>query len=574
MKMGMATGVLGAMMPCVTMTAFADDPGFMSMVPSDAQIVICARSLDNLDSHWGEFLDAIDMAGLVGTPSDTLSEMDFDPSTVDTGRTMGAVIYGDSWDADQPPMLVFMPVVDYGDWLAELDSTRGDVTDEILFPDVEEAVYSRSVGSYAVMGIDQALVASYKADEAGANKIKGVVGAGGRSILDQSDVAFLIDFEGMADMMRPRIEEAMANFDPMMMGAAMGGNVNEQEIEAMMTMYASILDMAIRDSSGAAFGIRFNGKGFVTDMALQFKPDSLAAKCFPGAEAPRNLLSNFQDEAFLIAADLDLKAADLKGLKSYVETQLAEAGIEMPDSKAPTAMSMWEDADGMAMVIYPSPAGLMGGMLNQMATFYAGDASKIRQKMMSSITEMDGLEAEGITVMTEYAEQSEEIDGTTVDTYKVQQRFAPEMAQMQQAQAMMFGPAGLRGYVASVDGGVVQTVSRNKMLLKNLIASSGGRGGLNANEGLTAVNSMLPANAVGHFYVGIGAIMNQVGPLVGMAVPGLDLDAMRSLPPLGGAMAVKDGGFHGAFVLPAPILKTVMQVGMQAAMGSAPMDSD
>src|SRR5690606_4754685 len=189
-------------------------------------------------------------------------------------------------------------------------------------------------------------------------------------------------------------------------------------------------------------------RGIGADMAFRFKPGSQLASFFPGGDEPRNLLNLLSDRPFLFATAMDLQAVDVVELANALAEK---AGLDEEHAGALQGMRIFEAADGMAMAIYPSPAGLMGGLLNQMVTVYTGEADDLRESLRTTVTDatlmnLQQMEDLGVEVSAEYTQDAEEIDGVSVDAYTVTFTFPPGAAEetmaMQQAMQFMYGPGG------------------------------------------------------------------------------------------------------------------------------------
>lgn len=571
-------------------SAQADLDEVLALLPEDTQLAICAKGVNALQGQWDQFLTAIamDQVGVPG-PSFFFSMAGFGPETMDGDGTFAVAMLKDRWEADEPPVLAFMPVTDYAAWIANFPVTNEGGIDAVTFPNVPEPVYSRSLDGYAVMGADRELVAGYAAAEGGGT-FASMMGEQGRAVVERDEVSVIVDFDGLREVVMPGLRvmaaEAMGQMvmmQQMGMGGMGGGMDSMPDAEVMAAMVDGMGNFFFNETRSAVLGMRMSGKGVVADAVLNWNPEGRMAAAFAEAGGSRNLLSHFASDAFLLAMAMDLKSLNLEAVKSAADesmrTALEQAGHDpailetLGGGEGPESMQamMMKGTDGMATVIYPSLGGMMAGFLSQTVSWMSGDAETLATAMQESITALNGMETQGITSITSYEPQAVEIDGMTVDQYQVQQQFPPEMAQVQQMQAMMIGGAGMRGFVAKMDDGLLITTSRNRRLLSQLLAVERGEAsGLSEDGAIKAIDEMLPADASMRVYLGVGTLLNQAIPMVQMMMPlEVDLEEVSGMPPIGMALSVHGEGMQAGMVLPAPMIRTIVDLAMQAqAMGA------
>ncbi|MFG0330033.1 MAG: hypothetical protein ACF8PN_09065 [Phycisphaerales bacterium] len=548
-------------------SAMAQWPAMLSKAPADAQIIVAVDSMSEVNEHWKSFIDAIGLGGMpVGQPSDMFVDAGFNMESIDLDGSFGIVVLKDRWENDEPPMVALIPVSDFDGFVA---SMGGSADGDLFVGAIEgESIYAKNLDGHAVLSPSRDLVANYTTGEDVQDHFEQRLGTLGEEVVQASDIIIMVDPAGLDQVILPAMRQQMTEMGAM--AAGMGG-ANPADIEEMQAAAETFVTEMINQTDGLIFGVSMNGDGLAFHKSVQWKKDGSIAGFFTGDGDSIELLEHFPNKPYIFAFAADLDAADLMGLGDYLKTKMREINPDLAEKPDTATTQLYRQAEGAAGVLYPSPAGIMGGLFNQMVLLYAGDNDELREIMKQSITEMNGQEIEGASYTTSYESEVEEVAGTTVDKYQVRMRFPPEMMQAQQAVSMMFGPAGMRGYVAEFDGGVIQTLAMNKVLLGSMLEEAGGLSdGLAENDMIESVNSLLPEEAIMRFYLGAEGIMSMAGPMLAMAIPGANMDAFTGTPPIAGAVESENGALHAVMVIPAPLIKTAVEFGMQAQMAADP----
>ncbi len=555
----------------------ADLPEVLSAAPRDVKVFFGTTSLNEVDKKWKQLLTAIEMDGAMPfAPSDLFGEMGVSLSSLDLTRSIGVGLMSFDTEGDEPPFIMLLPVKNYTEWVANFGAgTSTDGVAEVTMPTGETA-FIRSAGAYAVLSPRKDLTEGYAVQDNAAARFKQRIGAVGVGVIERSQMFAIVDFDGVAEHKQEivsgiseMVSQQVAQMGAMGMGMPMGEDVAK--------MNEALVGMIIDECSGVVAGIRYGDRGVAIDLAVQTRDGSEIGALMPGSDKPRNLLANFEDAPFMFAMSMDYGGVKVGSLIDLVKKRLgveaAEAG-DQPNVMPNTAI--WRDASGVATAVYPSPGGLFAGLLSRSITMLSGDSAKLTATLKDTMASMNGTEqAGGIAVTTTYEPAAKQIGGIDADTYSVKMVVPPEMMQMQQAMSMIYGPAGMQGYILPVKGGVLQTTSRNaEVVEKALAVINGEAAGMGANKGLIAVDQMLPPNPSMRFYIGLGAISQMVGPMAAMAVPGLDLEELGALPPLGIGASIIKGGFAGSFVVPAPVIKTIAEMVQQFAGGMGGEEGD
>ncbi|MBL1216753.1 MAG: hypothetical protein D8M59_04580 [Planctomycetes bacterium] len=543
-------------------------PAVLAKMPADTRLAVMGKSFAEQDHDWGQFVAAVELGAMgVPNPSDMLAGMGPAMQHIDHNAPIGMAMVSGPLDEGKPPMLMFVPVSNYQGLADALSTGVEDGLHMIDFGNGEQW-YGKQSGKYAVLGLDQEIVSGYTGNKNAMAKFSRIAGPSAAQIARDSDWALIVDFEGLDEVVNPLLDQAEVAFNEQLeMAQAMGMGGNLEQAEMMMALYREAVEIVMEDGQCLVVGASAGAKGFRIDSNMSWRLDTTLGNMFKGGNDARDLLSRCNNSPYLLAISMDMKGFDIGGFMDTIMARLPEElqNIQSLQS-SPAVKAMMEQADGSAMVIYPSPAGVLGGAaLSGLATVYTGDAAKLRGSMKSMFTDMNGTEQNGVSFTSEYGENAAEIEGVSVDTYSMQMKFPPEMAQAGQAMGMMYGPGGMRGYIVPTEGGIIMTASRNKVLVRKMLAAQGNdNNGLAGDAGINAVNEMLPGNAAFRAYFSLGTLAQWVGPMAAMVMPGLDLSAMNDLPPIAMAASVEANSVRKTLVVPAPLIRAGINVAMQA----------
>lgn len=561
---------------CAAPLAKADLPDVLAAAPKNTKIFIGTTRLSEVDKQWKQLMVAIEQDA-VGqfTPSSMLSQLGVSASALDLSGSMGVAMMDYEMEGDAPPMIMLLPVADYSKWISAFGAdVSADGVSEVTTA-MGSTAYVRSAGKYAVLSPRKELAEGYVAQDNAVARFKERIGQVGTGVIERSQAFAIVDFDGLAERRQEVIEwfseavsQQVAQAGAMGMGMPMG--------EDIARMNEAFIGMMIDECSGVVAGLNYGERGFAFDLAVQTREGSKMRALLPGVAESRNLLKGFEDAPFLMAMSMDYKAVKVGPLLDEIKARL---GVE-PAGGAPNMMNNMEllrHTDGMGMAIYPPPGGLFAGLLSRSVTRMSGNQEQILAAVRETIGAMGETEAPGgMKITTDYQQGAKDIAGIKADTYAVKMTVPPEMMQMQQMMSMLYGPGGMQGYVVPVEGGVIQTTSRNaEVIEKSIAAMKGEAPSLGDNKTLAAVDKMLPPNPSLRFYIGMGAIAKMAAPLAAGFAPGVDFEELAALPPVGMGATVSSGGFAGSFVVPAPVIKSIMNIAQQAGpMGGNGMDEE
>lgn len=586
-----AGGFLG-----LSASALLAAPPVLDRVPDDAAIVIAAPSADSMHRDITSLLTAVEFPFPMPEVNDLLAMMGV-TGGIDTSKSIAIVVYppkkdaavevkkaadpmGDDADGDiddedeegDELVVALVPISNYGDLLANFAVKPGEAgsIDQVALPDGTDGFFKDVGNGYAAMSDNKELLGKFKA-QSGASPIKNKLGKTGGNVADSADLMAIINVDAIRDKwpeIKKEMEEQIKAETAML---PMGAEANPLQNEAVMWF----LDTAVRDSRAIVSGLNASNKGFSVDIAVNFNEGSYMGRMFESGGKTRELLSKIPGGAYIFAGAMDTASP---GLRQFVKDIVAKA--TKPGEEPMFSLASLEKSEGSAFMMGLPKGGVFGGLMTGMIQYVkTSDPAGYIQTAKDDMIRMNGKDQNGVTLETKYTENGAKVDGKDVDVWEM--KFAGEGSNQEAAQAMgmIFGPTGgPNGYIARADGGVLLTFSKNSELLTQAIGVAKGEGAsLGSDTMIQQVAASLPGSRLGEFYLGTKSLMDLVLPFAAMAgvqIPGDKIP--ENMPPIGAALASEGGGAHFSLFVPAPVIKTFMDIGMavQEQMGGGFDDGD
>jgi hypothetical protein len=551
--------VAAAGVACGLLAAAAAEalPPVMDRIPADALVVVATPSLERLDKS------AQTLNGLVNAPTpipslrETLA-MGGMKEGVDLTKSAALVVMPGDMEAEQPPIVVLVPTTDYAAFLSNFDAKPG-AAGAIVEAEVHgEPAYFRDLGNgYALMSPMRPVAEAFTAQPGNAKAHEQALGPSNRKIADEADLVVIANIAGLRPLIEPKIEgalEEMVANSPM----AMMGQVPDT------TGAAEIATAFVQQTRTAVAGLRVDGTGVAVDLGAQYIEGTFLANAFAGGGQSGSLLSRLPAMStgyfFAFAADLSNPAVKQVMTKIGEMQQKQAAAAGAPDMPPGMVAAQIQAMDGAATVIGASPGAIMGMglMINSVSYWKSSDPAKSLAATREALEKMNGQGAEGVVFQTTYTQGASTVNNVPVDAWEIRLGGdvgnSPEMAQ---GMAFMFGPqGGPAGYIAATKDGVVQTYSKNPILMGEALKAANGEGGLGADEMIKLVQARLPEGRMAEAYIGMKSIMDTAKGLLAM-LGGINIDVPEQLPPVGMGLAGSNGAARAALFVPAPVIKAV-----------------
>ncbi len=588
-----------------TLSSAMATPPVVDKIPDNAMIALVIPAPATMQKNLSALATAVESPVPVMSVDDLLSMAGMGGG-IDTTKSMALVMYGpkkadepakadakkgDKKDADDPGAkgdkgakadknadaddedgmdsgleraVMLVPITKYDDFLANFGTKpagEGKV-DSFASPSGEDA-YCKTVGDgYIVVGSNKELVEKFTGKVgAGALSLKSRMGKAGEAVCDSLDVVAIVNM----DQMRPLAMKGLAEMEKQAKKqmATMGQESQGKNLDLAKWIGETI----VRDTQVVVGGMKFGASGASMEAVSSFKPDSYMAKAFAGTGNTASLMSKLPAGKFLWAGAMDLSAP---GFKQVMKDILGRVDMPGGEKASKLAAANVDNMDGMGLVMGFPEGGVFAGLLTNTVQFTAAkDPAAALKSFRDTLTAMDGQKIENLTYKSKYTENASKVGETSIDSWETS--FKAEdggelPAAMTQAMPMMFGPQGMPvGYVAKGSGGIYSTYSKNTELMgKALDASKGDN--LSADTLLKKSQEMLPSNRMAEMYVGTKGILDLALPFAAMAGMTVPADKIpEKLPPIAGALSTQDGSLRFTLVVPAPVIKTGVFLGMEGS---------
>jgi hypothetical protein len=464
-------------------------------------------------------------------------------------------------------MVVLVPVTSYAELVGNFEVKAGAAGGIDEGQINEHPAFFKDVGGgYAAMAPKKELLETFESKPGNAAAFEKSLGAVGRQITDSDGLFIIVNVAAIRPML-PDAEEAFAD--------AMADNPAGMAIEQLKDNPAVrwVHEKLLPSAQTAVIGVKPEAMGVGLDFGCTFAEGSEMAKTMTGKGDAAGLTAKLPNQPFLFTFALDLAAPSMKTLVGDF-MKLAEEAAKAAggDGPAPDVfMPQLENAEGAAMAMGAPPGGLLGGVFTSTTTYTkCAKPEALTTALADSLKALDGKEQGGMVMHGSYEAAGAEVDGTKVDvwTMKIEPGSdSDEMGQMAMVLPMIFGPGGPGGYVAKVNGGVVRSYAKNSLVMGAAIKAAQGGDNLGKDKSLAQVGEKLPSGRVAEAYVGVKSIFEAVLPLMAMGGMQMDIELPANMPPIGAGLATLDGGVRLGIFVPAPVIQTIAEVGMQAGAG-------
>jgi hypothetical protein len=520
-------------------------PPAMDRVPADAQLVTTIRnleqfhtSIESLARQIGVDAEALDQ---LGTGRQILQTPGLDPQ-----GSAAMAIY--STREGSQNFVAVLPVRDYRAFITGIGG-QGDGIDEVDIHD--QTFFVKDIGNgFAAAAPTRELVERFEGRPGNAAAHQQALGATGHAVIQDAGFFIVANIPALEPSIRQAVQQMAAQAQ--MMAAMMGGGgVDFQRVQEAS-------DAFLRDATASIIGFRSGERGVRLDFGTQFREGSELAGYFDAQGDSGQIINSLPSNPYLLAFALDLRSPGVR----QVLQQLAGAAGQDQQFQALNPLQALEMADGAGFLMGTSPAAFSGLFLNTVAYMRTRDPQAYMQWVRNAFTAMHGQKVEGITYRTSLEEQRVgERDAHTWSLRMQADQRHPGAQQAMQMQMVLFGPAGLSGYMATTQQGVVMTYSRNAGLLDQAVTAAETDAGLRQDPGIRAVSEQLPSGRTFEAYIGIRNILETALGMAAMFGAGpMDFELPEELPPVGIGGTTSGGGLRITLFVPAEVLATAQQL--------------
>jgi hypothetical protein len=557
---GLAASVL---MPWATL---ADVPAALDRAPAESPVLISVHNVNAFVSHAEAFSKTLPKETMKGI--EHMKEVLKTPGINADGSAAIAVLSLDDSKGGKPPLVAILPVKDYAAFAKSFGGT-GAGLEEIKIEGKEH--YAKSIdGGFAALSEDRELLVAFAGKTGNGAAIEKMIGANGKHAAEDKDIVVITNLQALA----PKIKDAMEHAkDQMKQMGQMAGN---NKAEGNLAMIDWIETGLTRDGQAGVLAVSLGEKGVSLDLAGQFKEGSEFASYFSGKGKGGSLAGTLPNDAFLFAFAMDASSPGLKKMFGQIGEIMKKAGgAEVFGGMNP--MALVDKMDGFSFFFGESPAPIGGLFLNTSYFVRSSDPAAFAKATRDMMTGLNGKKQNGITFTTNYADGAEKIGDAPADAWSMKMQADPNVpgaGMVGQMQQMLFGPAGMQGYIVQSKEGVLLTYAKNKDLAAKALAAAKDGNGLTKDAGVKSVGAELPKDRTMEGYIGVKSIMNTVVGFMGMMGGGpADLKIPQDLPPIGFGGTTDQGGVRVAVHVPAQVIKAVRDMG-QAMKGGGDEDAE
>lgn len=527
--------------------ALAAPPAVLDRVPADAQVVIAVQQvsafladIDQINRMLGENANA-DMlfatSMVRGMPGINLN-----------GAAAFVITLPENPETSEPVVVALLPVSDFGALTQGRAADNGVV--RLSLP--EREVYVRDLGEgHAAMSDSADAVRAFDAAKGRMKVHTDRVGAAGGRVVSDAEVSIIANAEALRPFLGQGIEgmKQQGEMIAMMVGEEAGAGVNTT---------AGIAEQIVRDLSASVVGLTITDAGMTYDLALQFTQDSPSAAFFTKPGSTTGLLDKLPAQRYMFAAAFDTSSPTFAKVGEMIEEWQKNSQSTSRSSGQLSLSELNKLSQGMSFVM-GTPPGLMGGGLFTNTTQYikSSDPAAYKAAVINAMKAASGQANEGVTVTSTITPDAVTIDGTSLTAFGMNIKVDPAAASAMpgldpsMVTQMIFGPTGgPTGYIATLDNGVVQTMTQGPDMTRRALAAAKGTNTLGANDRVKRVSGNLQKDRIAEVYIGIDEILNTVGPTLMMFGVLPDFQPLAAIDPIAFGLSTDASGFSARAYLP------------------------
>lgn len=560
--MGLASGM------AMCWSAVAAPPPALDRVPDDAAVAFVMPTVQGFVTDLRTFVNRVVPEA---ERADANAGLDMFHSVVNMpgmnpAGSAAAVMYMDQDDGmGTPPIVLVLPVSDFAQLRESMSAEgqgpvyQGEITGQTM--------YMKDIGGgFAAVGPMPALVQEFSGNAGHMGGHVQRLGSQGQAALSANDVVMIANLE----ILSPYIKMAGAQMQQQMGMVAMMMGPQAGQIQPMMEMVSGLMTRLADEGRTAVVGAQIDDKGVSFDSGVQFKDGTESFAMLADKGNATKLLNHLPGSDFMFAYALDASHSGVARAFQAMAKLSEQAGAQM---KGVSFLEMVQNAKGMAGTMGSVPMMGAGLFSNFVTVTVTDEAKQTLQTMGTAVKEANGQSAQGLKYTTTWQDAAADIAGVKVSSYSMQMMpdGSPEsqqIAPMMMIMPTLFGPnGGPNGFMAAVDGAVVQTMSQNTPLMEKAIKAAREGNGLGSGEAIKAVGSHLPDNRVLEVYFSVDQVMNTAGPLAAMfgALP--NFEKVEKMNPIGFGASAGDGGMLNRIYVPNDVLSWFVKFSEQMQGG-------
>jgi thioredoxin 1 len=447
----------------------------------------------------------------------------------------------------EPLTAVVVPVTEYKAFLANFGEAQADANGITQINLGGEAAFAKASGQYAILSDSQEAVAAYK-DEQPAN-IAQLAGQMSGGVITGSDMLVFVDMVKVGPVALPAVELGLMQAQQQM------GEAERAIAEPVLKLYGDALKAVLNQAQSAVMGIDLSEQGIGMSFGAQFREGTALAQSFANAPKQNVSFNRLPAGPYMFAASVDMQALPIA---KWVNQAIATLPADHPMAGVIKASLPTLAAQQVQQALYaPAAGGAAPTLFNGVNVYVTDKPAELVQAYRQSLDALAKAElGEGVSYQTQYNANVLQLDGKEVDQYTLKLNMPPEQMAELGPMAMFLGQA-MTGYVTTTDNAMIVTNGADPALLRQAIAAAGGKGELNADQGIQNIAKQLPPHRAMEAYIGVGTIMQMVGNFAAMFAPEMQFNIPANLPPVATALSVNQGGMVYRYYVPNEVIKTI-----------------
>lgn len=575
----MATAAVAMVMLVVCSTRAA----VLDQVPGDALFVVKVTNLKGTSDKLARFCADLGIGQMIPPLGDPLGFAQAQlgiTAGIDTAGDMALAFIDPAATGGDPEksIVVLIPVSNYGEFVNNEPFKTGTTADgvtEWTGPDGQPS-YIAQWGNYAAVT---------PAKEVIGLKPSGLKVAGVSAKELNKDIVFYAPMGTIRGKLQPLLAEGRTSI----LKEMEDGLKNEAPevakfapvLKAVVGRLLDVADSFLRDCDAATIAVNFVPEGLNASVVAEFQQGSYIGNF---VSSTKNTADSFtkglpEGKYVIYGGSIGDPAATSKLVADVVEPIMAELKqvggpqAEAIDKVYQDLMTMVKSMNAQAFGLF-APQGEVGSAaLIQSIQVYKGDAPAIKQAYFGLMENQDDLMAafnlpQG-QVKYNITKGGKTIGDTSFDQIVADMKFdgnSPDAAQVEQMMKLMYGPDGLKVYLAEIDAKTVLQVSGvpDETTAAAITALRGGADPIAAWAHVKKVNANIPQQKAAVFYVAVDELGNSLINIAKQFGAGVNVQLPPDLPPLVGSVATEGTALRIDGHASSELIQQIVAAGMQA----------
>jgi hypothetical protein len=460
---------------------------------------------------------------------------------------------------EKPELVLLAPVSDYAAFTQNFGVEAGEGVQALQM--AGKPAFVKQSGDYAVIGDSQTAVEAFPNKEYA--KWDGYGGAYGSSVMGDSTVLIGLDLVHVGPVLQPLMAvQLMQAKQQLQQTTATLPEAQRQNMKtAMMVLdgYAKVINATLRDGQAFVLGLGLDEAGLGLNAAVQFKEDSEMAGALEGGETEPGF-NRLPNRPFMFATSMNVRSLPYE---SWLNELIVLAGEDTAWGEYMGSMvDAFKSLPAQQQGIYPpTPGGQAPSLMSVVTVYEASQPAESLANIKSMVESLDGFDlGTGMKYNTSYSAGAKEVEGYTVDTYRMDMEMTPEMM-AQMGMMSMFMQSFTHFQVTTTDDTLVAASASDDTLFAETLGLEPDQS-LDQSEWIQATQRRLYPNRVLEGYVGVDTLLGVGVQMMAFFMPEAKVEVPQNLPPIGFGVSVQNGGVGKRLFIPMPLIKSLTKTAM------------